>query len=611
MTDACRRTTRADRPCAVAVLLCGLLTLGACSKPAGPVPASDPATRRALAAGEILGFTGAYGAQVWRGLPYAKPPLGSLRWSAPQPAVRWSGTREALSFGAACPQLASRFGDAAVAAGALTGSEDCLTLNVFAPPFSPAMVPAGDARLPVLVWIHGGGNSIGTSGTYEAGNLAQRENVIVVTINYRLGPLGWFRHPALAEGADPDSTSGNFGTLDQIAALRWVERNISSFGGNPDKVTIFGESAGGMNVYGLLLSPLASGLFDRAIVQSGGLPRATIAEAENLEAEGGNPASSSETLARLLVEAKDAKCMSEARGRARSQSPEAIAAFLRGRSLEQIFAAYKDFELAGMIQMPMVFRDGRVLPKAAPLEVFAAGTWNQVPTIVGTNRDEQKLFMAFDPRFTWQILWVLPRIREPEFYASAARHWSAIWKATGADEPAAAMRLGGGEVWQYRFDWDAEPTLLGTDFSVLIGAAHAIEIPFVFGHFQLSPQLDRLFTAASAPGRDALSQAMMSYWAAMAFDGTPGTGRAGDLPAWPAGPDFMLLDAPEAGGLRLSDALLREEDVFRGIGEDPLLRGDAERLCLVLNGALRRTVRLDAAEAHRFARASCPPPKAE
>ncbi len=589
------------------LLLATGLALFACAKAPVPLPVADPATRRSPVAGDVVGFTGAYGAHVWRGLPYAEPPVGDLRFAAPRPAAPWSGTREALAFGALCPQFASRFGGADVKPGTLVGAEDCLTLNVFTPPFEPAAVPSGDARLPVRVWIHGGGNSIGTASTYEAGNLAQRENVVVVTINYRLGPLGWFRNPALAAGADPLSASGNYGTLDNIEALRWVKRNIAAFGGDPGKVTIFGESAGGANVYALLLSPVATGLFHRAIVESGGLPRSTVAEAENFQADGGDPASSSEILARLLVNAGQARCASEARTRIGGLEPAATARFLRGLPLEEFFAPYRKFLGTGMIRLPRVIRDGTVLPAAPPLEVLATGSWNRVPTIVGTNHDEPKLFMALDPRFTWQLLWVLPRIRDLAFYNTAARHWSDLWKASGADEPAQAMRLGGGEVWVYRFDWDDEPSLLGTDFAALLGAAHALEIPFVFGHFALNPQLDRLFDAASAPGRQTLSRAMMSYWGALARSGRPSGVADPELPAWPAGPEFMVLDAPEGGGLRLSDAVLREEDVFRAIGQDPLLRGDPAKLCLVLEDVLARAARVSASEAHQLAGATCPP----
>src|SRR5262249_11867553 len=153
------------------------------------------------------------------------------------------GVREALHTGDACPQFASPFAGAKRGATGVIGSEDCLTLDVWAPRFEPGAVPAAGARLPVMVWIHGGGNSIGRAGFFEGGNLAARENVVVVAVQSRLGPLGWFRHAALREGADAADASGNFGTLDLIRALEWVRDDVAAFGGDPGNVTVFGESA--------------------------------------------------------------------------------------------------------------------------------------------------------------------------------------------------------------------------------------------------------------------------------------------------------------------------------------------------------------------------------
>ena len=241
------------------------------SEPPPQAPSADPATLRHLPAGDVVGSHGRHGGHAWLGLPYAEPPQGELRWRAPQPLLPWTATREALTFGASCPQLASRVGgDDSAEPGALVGDEDCLTLNVYAPAFAPDQVPTGAARLPVMVWIHGGGNTIGAANGYDGSRLATTHPLIVVMVNYRLGALGWFRHAALRAGRDPVEASGNFGTLDQLRALAWVRDNAAAFGGDPGNVTIFGESAGGQNVLALLVSPLAGGLFQRAIVQSGG-----------------------------------------------------------------------------------------------------------------------------------------------------------------------------------------------------------------------------------------------------------------------------------------------------------------------------------------------------
>ncbi len=176
-----------------------VVALGAhgCARPQPERHVADPGSRRVTRSGEVVGFQGRYGAHVWLGIPYAKPPVGALRWRAPQPAEPWTGTRQALALGAACTQFGNPTTVEHVKAGKPMGSEDCLYLNVYAPQFAQTAVPAGEARLPVMVWIHGGGNTIGEAGFYDGGNLAVTERVIVVTTNYRLGPFGWFRHAAL------------------------------------------------------------------------------------------------------------------------------------------------------------------------------------------------------------------------------------------------------------------------------------------------------------------------------------------------------------------------------------------------------------------------------
>jgi len=203
----------------------------------------------------------------WRGIPYAQAPVGELRWRAPRALAPWPGTLEALAPGAACVQFpSSLLSDEDPSQP--TGSEDCLTLNVFARPVSPSGIPGGAERRPVMVWIHGGANLTGESGVYDWSRFAVAHDTVVVALNYRLGLFGWFRHDSLwNEQDDVFDRSGNFGTLDLIHGLRWVQDNIAAFGGDPDNVTIFGESAGGNDVLALLLSPEAEGLFHRAISQ--------------------------------------------------------------------------------------------------------------------------------------------------------------------------------------------------------------------------------------------------------------------------------------------------------------------------------------------------------
>jgi para-nitrobenzyl esterase len=204
---------------------------------------AHPDTWRRIAAGELIGSRERDGTHAWRGIRFAAAPVGHLRWRAPQPAAPWSGVVEALAHGAMAPQYAGLLAPVPVRLhGTVIGDEDCLTLNIFAPGEGTAV-----RRHPVMVWIHGGANAVGTSAIYDvARNYAAHDGIVVVTVNYRLGVLGWFRHPTLMEAdqATPEDRSGNFGTLDLIAALRWVRENIAAFGGDPGCVTIFGESAG-------------------------------------------------------------------------------------------------------------------------------------------------------------------------------------------------------------------------------------------------------------------------------------------------------------------------------------------------------------------------------
>ena len=264
-----------------------------------------------------------------------------LRWQPPQPAASWSGVRDATQFAPHCPQLAGPFGLAST-------SEDCLYLNVF--------TPEAGARHPVMVWIHGGALVTGESNDYDPTQLVEH-GVTVVTINYRLGALGFLAHPALA---DANGQSGDYGLMDQQAALRWVQRNIASFGGNPHHVTIFGESAGGLSTLSQLASPQAKGLFERAVVESGSynLTQASLASAE----------AAGETFA------TKAGCASQ------------TAACLRSLPVSTILA---DQDASGYT--PNI--NTEVLPESLGA-AFAAGHFNRVPIINGTNRDEWRLFVA-------------------------------------------------------------------------------------------------------------------------------------------------------------------------------------------------------------------------
>lgn len=558
-----------------------VFTLLACSR--GPSRGGKPApeTLRNPPAGPVVGIREQYDSFAWLGIPYAQPPVGPLRWRAPQPLPSWNEPRQAVVPGAPCMQYPSRFGGVPGPTGKPAGSEDCLTLDLYSPRLSADDLSRG-SRLPVMVWIHGGGNTIGSSQLYHGGHLASAHRVLVVAVQYRLGPFGWFRHPAIRAGAaDPIEASGNFGTLDLIAALQWVRRNIAAFGGDPDNVTIFGESAGGTNVFTLLLSPLARGLFQRAIVQSGGMRFSAPEEGE----QGEGPHTSTAVVLRWLE--RETRSRTEARTRLARATPQEIAEGLRALPAGDLLSLYEPGP-AGMIRMPLVFRDGTVLPAEDPLELLAQGQYRQVPVILGTNRDEMKLFFSQRPELVQYRLWIFPRIRDPRLYELFSEYASRMWKATGADEPAERMRaVQGPSVFVYRFDWDEEPRRLGVDLATLLGAAHGLEIPFVFGHFDLGRASGLLFTKENEPGRRALSAAMMSYWAEFAWRGAPGRGRNDDLVPWlpwdpttPEAPKFLIFDTPNGGGLRMSNEVVRRQELLAAIASDPRFRDDRERCAL-------------------------------
>ena len=582
----------------LALSLASALAAG-CGEGGAAPPGADPASRRALPAGEVVGFTGTYGSHAWLGIPYAEPPVGALRWRAPRPAPPWNGTREALASGQPCTQLSSVFsGEDRSNDGRPIGGEDCLYLNVWAPRFEPGQVPAGEARLPVMLWIHGGGNTIGSAAFYDGGNLAARRDVVVVAINYRLGPFGWFRHAALrGEGTSAADRSGNYATLDMIQALRWVRENVSTFGGDPDNVTIFGESAGGTNVVSLVLASQAQGLFQRAIVQSGGLDSSDPDHAENFaEAlEPGHRHSSNEILAKLLVADGSAPDAPQARAWIRSRDDAEIEAYLRGKSNVEILEAYRTRPDQGMLDIAQVFRDGTVLPRQEAGERIARGAYSRVPVIFGTNRDENKLFMAFDAQLAEWRLGLFPQAKDALYYDAHAEHTANAWKASAVDEPSSVMRaVQGPTVYAYRWDWDEEPGIpLLVDGARMIGAGHGLEIPFVFGHWNLGPETGRLFVWWNASGREELSRQMMSYWTQFAYAGSPGHGREGDLPEWtpwddaaPGAPRYMVLDTPDGGGPRMASETWTIDGVVAAVLADERL-DTARDKCSVLASLAR------------------------
>jgi para-nitrobenzyl esterase len=436
----------------------------------------------------------ANGLVSFKGIPFAAPPVGALRWKAPQPVQPWSGVKQADRFGPGCVQAASPYTQVP------SMSEDCLYLNVWTP------AKAASDRLPVMVWIYGGAFTGGAASmaAYDGTRLAEK-GVVIVTINYRLGPFGFLAHPQLTK--ESGKGAGNYGLQDQIAALRWVKDNIARFGGDPSRVTIFGESAGGISVSMLTVSPYAKGLFQRAISESGGnfgLPR-TADEA-------------GATAPTLGVAEADGQRFLQALGAA-----DIMAA--RDVSADKVLATSG----TARVRFWPVF-DGDVLP-GDQYKLYEAGKFNDTPILVGTNSDEGNLFVrssttaAFETqvrsgygRHADAVLAAYPHATDDQ----ASRAAKDLFRdSTFAWGTWAWARLqsekGRGKAFVYYFDHKTPQSPNG--------ANHAAEIGFVFRN----PGGGR--GGAPTPAEIALSDLMSSYWTNFAKTGDP---NGAGLPAWPA-----------------------------------------------------------------------------
>jgi len=455
----------------------------------------------------------------------------------------------------------------------IVGSEDCLYLNIFA----PQAVATGEP-LPVMVWIHGGSNTFGHGGNYDASTLAQKQNVIVVTINYRLGPLGWFLHPAIIDdNASAEERSGNWGTLDMIRSLQWVQENIESFGGNRNKVLIFGESAGGYDVISLMLSPRAKGLFHSAVSQSGGLLMSSITEASNYmdDEQPGYPSSSSrELINKILIRDGQVADRGAAKKRQEPMSQQDVKTLLYEQTGADILAAALIKNDDKTSWNTRLIADGYVLPDKPVYEVLAAGNYNQVPIILGTNRDEYRYgFYADEEILKWFDT-------TPDDYLRVTKYPADAWKVRGVDAIADIIsKVQGDRVFAYRFDWDEEGAKDGRDYGLLAGAYHTLELAFLFGDWTVGGFIkgenkNTILPPQRQTSINALSDSMMSYWAEMADNGKPGAGRNGKevgWTAWRSGDNrskTMILDSSNDGGIRMTDLRLTQIEIRQSLLAD-------------------------------------------
>ena len=538
--------------------------------------------------GLVIGMEGENNTFAWKGIPFAKPPIGELRWKAPKDASAWNGTLEAIEFKSACFQGSSMIqGDSE---GKWSGNEDCLYLNVWTPQLTEDQLENNQEKLPVMMWIHGGGNTTGSAHVYDPSLLVSKHNVVVVTIHYRMGPLGWFRHPALQT---PDSSradiSGNYGTLDTIKALEWINKNIKYFGGDPGNVTVFGESAGGHNAAAIFASPLAEGLYHKVIVQSGIMSSSSIEAAESYLPESGIAPSRSglEAFNHILVANKSAANLIEAKKIQDEMTLEEIRTILYEQSPDVLLQSSFDArpKRGGMTR---VFPDGHVILKGGIEEAFNNSSLRRVPIISGTNKDENKFFNALNRNFVkWGPATGLYKtvgvdempleIIDPEYYDAISFYGSSFWKQRAVDTPARKLiQSGHTDTYAYRFDWDELSTINDIDLSKLIGAAHALEILFVFGTFDSFIVKNFLFGDDAYPAGKKLSEQIQSYWAEFAYTGNPGRGREGNLPLWTSwsnqeGDKYLVLDSENDKGVFMSDIEYTQDYLLNRIASDSRL----------------------------------------
>ncbi len=540
-----------------------------------------------LGQGALIGFSDNYNTFAWLGIPYAKAPVDDLRWRAPRSHSGWDGLLEAIEYRQPCVQFWGVLAGVKGQEGDLVGSEDCLSLNVWAPQNA-----SKKSKKPTMVWIHGGGNDSGTGSVYQGHHLAGSQDVVVVTINYRVGLLGWFSHQALRDNAQtPEDASGNYGTLDIIHALKWVRSNIAEFGGDPDNVTIFGESAGARNVYSMLASPLAKGLFHKAIVQSGTVDTTLQTLAEDFPEEPNTKAiaglkNSSNALIELVLKRQQPEAKSaELRAQIGAMNATELLALMRAQSPETLMrlASENSGSKAGYIRVARVIRDGHVLPKESLLTLFKdTERYNDVPLITGTTRDEQKVFMARNPEYVDFKLGAIPVIKEPERYQAVSDYVSRNWKAGAVDEPAKVITANQGKnVYAYRFDWDDMMQNALVDLPSVLGAAHGMETNYVFGDFIGGMPFQITHNRANANGRETLARTMMSYWANFAYTGAPSRGRDNDLPEWKAwaaqGSNLLLLDAPKSGGARMAEVRTNVADLKQQLLGDTVISSQKDK----------------------------------
>ncbi|QYJ77431.1 carboxylesterase/lipase family protein [Shewanella acanthi] len=474
-------------------------------------------------------FNGSYqgalsedGVLSWLGIAYAEQPVDALRWKKTKPLLSWEGVREATSFGEKCLQKNT-------VNGKVIGNESCLFLNIWRPDNT-------DESLPVMVFLHGGGNLNGSGEDFIGDQLSKATNSVVISINYRLGPMGFLTLPALKDG-DKLTDSGNFGTLDAIEALNWVQANIASFGGDKNNITLAGQSAGARNVLALILSPLSKGLIHKAFAMSGGMTIADSSEGQ---------AFAEKFVSDLLVKHKFVSDESEAAQY--MQNPENVVHFLRSLPASDLVSQMQDVAIR-MAPFPHLFNDGNVLPVDGFHEI-AVGNYQQIPLMLGSTKSEFATFAFFDPN-----LGIYPKLvtgtlfQDTEtlrLFSLSKNYGSRIYSGFALENVVDTLANNPKQpaIYGYRFSW-SDLGQVTKQPAALLGATHGFDVDFVTGRedSQINASFGgALYTDANKNGRVALVNSIQGYLKNFMLTGNPN------------GSGLVQWDTANSGSIQLLDA---------------------------------------------------------
>jgi para-nitrobenzyl esterase len=457
----------------------------------------------------------------WDDIPYAQPPTGDLRWMAPKKldSSVYLNTINPQEDNF-CVQEPSGLGGSD-GKSFFSGSEDCLYLDI------KRSKKIDNKLLPVMFWIHGGGNTSGLKDLYDFSTLVKKHNVVVVTINYRLGPFGWFTHPSIQDLQSGLDKTSNFGTLDIIAALEWVQSNISLFGGDPNNVTIFGESAGGHNVLSLLVAKQAKGLFHKAISQSGYTTTYSKQSAYKQINESSTSKHTSWNIVEKIIKDRSLDIVQK-------DNDIEVRELLKSLTAKELFIYYS--ERPSYENLTILTGDGIVIPEIGLAKALSKKEYvNHVPTIAGSNKDEVKLWLASAKYFVdldysiFGSIFGVPKVvlNDKDAFNLFNSYRSRAWKIRGVDDPLRSLYISGNkDLYAYRYDWDDHRRFIIADFRELIGAAHATEIPLLTGNNKLVGDYGFLIYPRG-PSKTFTSKNMMKFWTNFAKHGEPGISSNG------------------------------------------------------------------------------------